>query len=213
MRIPYLTPENHNKKLAEWKSILAPFEKRKNDLNINSAALLVIDMQEYFLNENSHAYTATGLVVEENIKTLIQKFRAANRPVIFTYFSIKPGEPDPHGRWWHNQSIKNDTLSKSLEILPTDLILRKNTYSAFHAPDADKLRKLLKATDTSQVVISGVLTNLCCETAAREAFAEDYDVFFPMDATATRNEDFHLASLKNLAYGFATTTPTKELLP
>lgn len=211
-RSPYLTPQNHQQKLTEWQSALAPFEKRKNKLDINNSALLVIDMQDFFLEEKSHAYTATGTIVDNNIKELIQKFRAANRPVIFTYFSVKPGEADPHGRWWHNKSITSDKIINSLEVLPTDLILRKNTYSTFHSPENQKLRQLLKETNTSQVVISGILTNLCCETTAREAFHEDYDIFMPMDATATRNEEFHLASLKNLAFGFATIPTTNELL-
>ena len=51
----------------------------------------------------------------------------------------------------------------------------------------------------------------CCETTARDAFIRDYRVFFVADATAAANEELHVASLKNLAYGFAYIIDTKAL--
>ena len=48
------------------------------------------------------------------------------------------------------------------------------------------------------------MTNLCCETSARDAFVRDFRVFFLVDGASTVNEDFHLATLMNLGYGFAT---------
>ncbi len=60
--------------------------------------------------------------------------------------------------------------------------------------------------------ITRVLTNLCCETAAREAFVRDFDVFFAIDATAAYNEEMHLATLMNFAYGFATPVTTYSIV-
>lgn len=51
--------------------------------------------------------------------------------------------------------------------------------------------------------MTGVMTNLCCETTAREAFVKGFRVFFSTDATATLDLELHEATLKNLAYGFA----------
>jgi isochorismate hydrolase len=62
------------------------------------------------------------------------------------------------------------------------------------------------------LIITGVLTNCCCETTARDAFVRDYRVFFVADATATVNEELHLSSLMNLAFGFAYIAQTQELL-
>jgi len=47
------------------------------------------------------------------------------------------------------------------------------------------------------------MTNLCCETTARDAFMRDYRVFFLIDGTATGRSELHLATLKNLGFGFA----------
>ncbi|MES0360330.1 MAG: isochorismatase family protein, partial [Anaerolineales bacterium] len=59
---------------------------------------------------------------------------------------------------------------------------------------------------------SGVMTHLCCETTARSAFVRGFEVFFVIDGTATYNEDYHMATLLNLAHGFTTPVLTKEVL-
>jgi isochorismate hydrolase len=54
-------------------------------------------------------------------------------------------------------------------------------------------------------------TNLCCETTARDAFMRDFRVFFLADGSASSGRDYHLASLRNLAYGFATLRTCADL--
>jgi isochorismate hydrolase len=62
------------------------------------------------------------------------------------------------------------------------------------------------------LILTGVMTNMCCESTARDAYFRDYRVFFPADATAATTEEMHRASLINLAYGFASITTTEKLL-
>jgi len=57
----------------------------------------------------------------------------------------------------------------------------------------------------------GVPKTCCCETTARDAFIRDYRVFFVGDATATVNDELHLASLKNLGFGFAPVVSTDQV--
>ena len=77
--------------------------------------------------------------------------------------------------------------------------MQKHTYNAFHGTD---LESHLKETGKTEIVVTGVMTNCCCETTARDAFVKGFRVFFSSDATATRNEDLHNSSLKTLAFGF-----------
>jgi nicotinamidase-related amidase len=51
------------------------------------------------------------------------------------------------------------------------------------------LEKILRAKGIQDLIISGMMTNLCCETTARDAFMRDYRVFFLIDGTATGKED------------------------
>lgn len=80
------------------------------------------------------------------------------------------------------------------------MVTEKSTYSAFRNSGLDE--RLLEM-GVKEVIVSGVMTNLCCETTAREAFVRGFRVFFSTDATATSDMDLHEATLKNLAYGFA----------
>jgi isochorismate hydrolase len=71
---------------------------------------------------------------------------------------------------------------------------------------------MLRASGVTQVVICGVMTHLCCESTARSAFMHGYEVFFPVDGTATYNLTYHRASLVNLAHGFASLYFVKDIL-
>lgn len=61
------------------------------------------------------------------------------------------------------------------------------------------------------VVVSGIMTNMCRESTARDASYRDYRVFFLADGTGTINEEMHLASLLNLAFGFAYVTTSDAI--
>jgi len=105
--------------------------------------------------------------------------------------------------------------TKDWEFIPEmnidskDIILPKNRYSAFYETELDTI---LQSKGIQELIISGVMTNLCCETTARDAFMRDYRVFFLIDGTATGKEEHHLATLKNLGYGFATLMTCEELI-
>jgi nicotinamidase-related amidase len=88
-------------------------------------------------------------------------------------------------------------------------VVLKHRYSAFYNTDLETIIRCLKIED---LVIAGVMTNLCCESTARDAYFRDYRVFFPADATGAVCEEMHLASLLNLSYGFAYITKTNDLI-
>jgi isochorismate hydrolase len=56
-----------------------------------------------------------------------------------------------------------------------------------------------------------VMTNMCCESTARDAYFRDYRVFFLADGTGSINEEMHLASLLSLAFGFAHVTTVEQI--
>jgi len=65
---------------------------------------------------------------------------------------------------------------------------------------------VLRCLKIEDIVVSGLMTNMCCESTARDAYYRDYRVFFLADGTGSISEDMHLASLLNLAFGFAYVT-------
>lgn len=194
------------KKLAKYAS------KKTASPDIASSALLVIDMQNFFLDKKSHAYVPSAPIVLQNILEIVRLFRQKSRPIVFTYYAVKTGEsPGIMGEWWNDVVYENQDDAKIVSELapqPLDIVIRKKTYSAFYETD---LEELLRSKKVTQLVVTGLLTNLCCETTARDAFVRDFRVFFVADGTAAYNEEMHLASLKNLAYGFVTPLTTKQL--
>lgn len=81
-----------------------------------------------------------------------------------------------------------------------EVVIEKNTYSGFKGTG---LEERLREMGVEEVIVTGVMTNLCCETTARDAFVRGFRVFFSTDATATADQGLHEATLMNMAYGFA----------
>ena len=169
------------------------------------AALLVIDMQLYF--------KPVAQPVVDNVISLIECFRKNDGRILFT----RHGHRDPKKdggmlrRWWGDLILYGSAEWELIDGLPLqdlDTIIDKNRYSAFLGTELDNC---LQNTGIEDLIITGVLTNCCCETTARDAFMRDYRVFFVADATAAPTEELHLASLKNLAYGFAYIVTTRDL--
>ena len=92
---------------------------------------------------------------------------------------------------------------------PGEKVVLKHRYSAFYNTD---LETVLRCLEVEQLVITGVMTNLCCESTARDAYFRDYKVFFTADGTGTVSDEMHVASLLNLAFGFALVTSSDRLL-
>jgi nicotinamidase-related amidase len=179
-------------------------------LDLAQAALLVIDMQRYFLDEGSCAFLPPGRAIIPNVRRLLRYFREHQRPVIFTCFAVRRGETDPIGRWW-GRTVRAGSAAAHIvqELRPKagERVLRKTSYSAFHETD---LEADLKRQHVGALVVAGVLSNRCCESTAREAFARGFDVFFLADATATFTESMHAATLLNIACGYGTLLGTAE---
>jgi nicotinamidase-related amidase len=107
------------------------------------------------------------------------------------------------------EGTKEAEIHKEIFPLPQEKIVKKHRYSAFYNTD---LEIVLRCLGIKDLVISGIMTNLCCESTARDAYFRDFKVFFLMDGTGTVNEDLHLSSLKNLAFGFADVCSVKRIL-
>lgn len=180
------------------------------DIRANTA-LLVLDMQDYFLNVNSHAYVPSSGAIIPRITDLIDTFSKNNLPVIMTRHINDAGDSGNMADWWKDMIRADNDLSEiNKEIFtPEALLINKRRYDAFHGSE---LEQKLEALKIRNLIISGVMTHLCCETTARQAFVHDYNVIFPVDSTATYNAEFHRASLINLSHGFAHILKSEKII-
>jgi nicotinamidase-related amidase len=115
------------------------------------------------------------------------------------------------GWWWKGMCLEGSPESEIHEsVAPekNEKVILKHRYSAFYNTDLETILRCLQIED---LLIVGIMTNMCCESTARDAYYRDYRVFLPADATGSINEEMHLASLLNLAFGFAAISTTERL--
>ena len=211
MKESYFSADTIRAKASQMRQqIQAGMKKRDTRYDADQSALLVLDMQSYFLSPASHAFIPSSAAILPGICDLIQAYTARRRPVIFTRHLNTPQDAGQMALWWRDLITVEHPFSQIVPELDTSagMVIPKCQYDAFYGTS---LEKGLRNWGVSQVVICGVMTHLCCETTARSAFTRGFDVLFTVDGTATYNESFHCATLLNLAHGFATLVLVDEI--
>lgn len=200
----YFSPENIDIKAREMLKKAKDISGRTNkqEFTPQNSALLVIDMQKYFCDETSHAFIPSAEAIIPRIKLLANTFKANNLPVIYTRHINTQENAGMMGKWWKGILSEGNNMDEIIPELNTKIshIIEKTQYDAFYNTN---LESFLRENNTNQLVITGVMTHLCCETTARSAFVRGFKTFLCIDATATYNENFHTSSMINLSHGFS----------
>ncbi len=208
----YFNAENIDRKATEISAGLPTYRQNPRiPFSLHNSALLVLDMQRYFLEPSSHAYIPSARAILPGIQALVKAYSKQGLPIIFTRHINTDQDAGAMKGWWRDlirEKTPLSQLSSELEI-SKGTVLRKSQYDAFYQTT---LEEMLRKLQVRQVVISGVMTHLCCETTARSAFMRGFEVFFLIDGTATYTAEFHRAALLNLAHGFATLCKVNDIL-
>jgi nicotinamidase-related amidase len=115
-------------------------------------------------------------------------------------FARSGGEGPVPDRVWHE-----------LETEPDDLFAEKTAHSAFF-PGRCPLPSMLAERGIDTVLITGTVTNVCCESSARDASTLGYRVIMVADANAARRDQDHNAALYTVYRTFGDVRPTSEVL-
>jgi ureidoacrylate peracid hydrolase len=175
-------------------------------------ALLVVDMQNGFCRpQGSFARIGMGLEGAEaavrNAAVAVGQARRAELPVVFTRHLYRPGRPD-EGRALKQNSpalagidgLKAGTwdaeVVDELGCGPGDLTVDKVRFDAFQWTS---LEPLLRGLGVAELVVCGVVTNLCVETTVRSAFMRDFPVTVLADCCAAATRRLHELSLEVLS--------------
>lgn len=208
----YLSAEDGDGSVSGFiEEIASAREKHPVSLPPDGTALLLLDMQRFFFDRNSHAYVPTAPRITGKITALRDRCIELDIPVIYTRHLNTQVNAGQMGRWWRDILTRGDLLSEIIDEFrePGITVVEKSQYSAFYGTG---LEKLLRSRGISRLIIGGVMTHLCCETTARDAFIRDFDVVFGIDFTATYNRKLHASSLRTLAHGFAHPLTAEEIL-
>ncbi|MSO69986.1 MAG: cysteine hydrolase [Alphaproteobacteria bacterium] len=153
-------------------------------------ALVNIDMQNAFV-EGTPLAAPNGPRIIEPINRLAETCRKAGIMVIHTLHVTRAdgsnegtmGELcEPVRAGWIREGSESAKLHPGIKVEKGDILLYKPRYGAFSGTDLDQI---LRANGRDTIIVTGICTNVCCETTAREAGMRDYHVFFMNDATET----------------------------
>lgn len=163
-------------------------------LDLNTTAVLVIDMQKDFLEPGRPFYAPMGHEMMNRLAGFIQKCRAKGLKIIYTRHEYRRDGSDM-GLYRHLCS-EYENLSASIagtegaeicdEVAPEDgdYIVVKHCFNAFQGTDLDIL---LRSMGIRTLILTGVNTDQCCFSIARGAIDLGYDIVFVSDLTATKD--------------------------
>ncbi len=173
-------------------------------------ALLVIDVQnEYFTGKLPVTYPGGSLA---NVTSAMDAARAHGVPVV----AIQHAAPQPDSTIFRKGS-KEWELHPEIAARPHDVLVHKSLPGSF---TGTPLEAWLRERGVETVVIAGYMTQMCCDTTARQAMHLGFGVEFLSDATGTLNiqneagevsgEELHRAILVTQQMRFSEVLPTGE---
>ena len=196
-------------------------------IDAKRTALIVIDMQNVFLEPGAVAEVPAARGIVANINRLASASRASGARVAWVQSDFPRDQPA--GGWpvFMGEIYSPELAARYLDALKPgnrghqlwpalrseagDLFVSKNRFSAF-LPGASDLAERLRDLGIDTVLITGTLTNVCCESSARDAMMRNFRVIIVGDANATRNDAEHMASLVALHQTFGDVRSTDDTL-
>ena len=193
-------------------------------------ALLIVDLQNLFVEGYDPISAPRGLEVLERVDALAAACRSAGVQVIYTAHALREdganiGQleqifPPMKSEDLITTGTERVEIHKGLHIEPGDIYLEKPRFGSFSGTDLDLI---LRGKGIDTLIIGGIATNICCETTAREANHLEYKVVFLEDGTtageyadqgwgALTPEESQKATLTVLAYAFAEVTTCADVV-
>jgi len=194
-----------------------------DSIDAGRTALVVVDMQNYFVAEGFPLEAPVARAIVPNINRMAKTMRAAGGTVVWVqttsagaleYWShlhkymLTPERSDARLAGL-DEASEGFKLFSTLEPLATDLWVKKIKYSAFIAGSSN-IHAQLEGRGIDTVLVTGTVTNVCCESTARDAMMLDYRVIMLSDGNASLSDEEHAASLNNFLIFFGDVMTTDE---
>ena len=206
--------------------------KRRGQLHIHDqidsvhTALIVIDMQNAFVQPRLPSAVPVAREIVPNINRLANALRDHGGRVVWVYTTFTENTLNDwsafFGGVYSNEFSKavvsnlcagaeGHALWPELDVKDQDWQISKNRFSAF-LPGACELAQRLNQANIDTVLITGTLTNVCCESSARDALMCNFNVVMVSDGNAALSDADHNASMTALAQTFADVMSTAEVI-
>jgi ureidoacrylate peracid hydrolase len=197
-----------------------------NSLTPRQTAHIVVDLQNGFMAEGQVAEVPVARAIVPSVNRISAALRAAGGTVVYTqhtadaeairtwsvFFDHFCG-PERRARMIEafTPGSPGHALWPELDVAPHDLIVLKRRFGAF-VPGSSDLHARLQERGIDTLIISGTLSQVCCEATARDAMMMNYKVFFITDACATLTDAEHGGTLTAMAHTFCDVRDTQSVL-
>ncbi len=186
-------------------------------------AHLVVDLQNGFMEPGAPVEVPTSREIVPNVNRISRAVRDAGGVNIFLRFTTPLealdswssfyGRFTPEARQAHQAAFAPGAhhwqLWPALDVAAADLMVDKQRFAAF-IPGTCDLHQILQQRGIDTLIVTGTLTNCCCESTARDAMQLNYKVIFVSDANAALTDAEHNATLNNMCMLFADVLSTEE---
>mgnify|MGYP005688704895 FL=1 len=186
-------------------------------------ALLIVDMQNFFVDG-----VQPCLDVMPNINRLAEVVRRSGGLVVWVVLTVAETEDGPslwpvyHDNFFteakmqaHKKGLTRGSpgheIHADMDVHDDDVISEKTRFSAL-VQEASDLHEQLQAHGIENVLIGGTLTNMCCESTARDAMMIGYRAIMVEDCNASRNEEDHAAGLTSVYQSFCDVRSTDDVI-
>jgi Amidases related to nicotinamidase len=186
-------------------------------------AFLIIDMQNFFVSG-----VQPCLNIMPNINRLAGAVRDSGGLVAWVVLTVAETEDGPslwpiyHDNFFTEEKMKahkngltrgtaGHAIHENLDVRPKDLISEKTRFSALIQGSSD-LHEHLQERGIENVLVGGTLTNMCCESTARDAMMIGYRAIMVEDCSASRNDEDHAVGLTSVYQSFGDVRSTDEVI-
>jgi ureidoacrylate peracid hydrolase len=197
-----------------------------DSLDMRRTAHVVVDLQNGFMEPGAPVEVPTAREIIGAVNAISSAVRERGGLNIFLRMTVDESSRASWSNWFaFMHSPANRTriaeafareahywrLWPELEVMDKDLVVDKTRFGAF-VPGASRLHEVLQERGIDTLIITGTLTNCCCESTARDAMQMNYKIIFVADANAALTDTAHNATLENMLMLFADVMTTEEVL-
>ncbi len=190
-----------------------------------TTALLVVDMQKYFMAEGELAYCEAAADIVPNVNRLAKTLRDSGGLVVWIQMEASE-ESRENWKNFHDsylpefQKTRFESLGADgfgyklwpeLEPEPADETVVKTRYSAF-IKGSSSVEDVLLDHDIETVLVAGVATNVCCDSTARDCMMRGFKTLMVSDANASFSDAEHQAALTTFITFFGDVQSTDEVV-
>ena len=191
------------------------------DFDPARSALLVVDMQDFFID-----MVPGARAIVDNINRLAKSIRLGGGRVVWIKMTVDASDADSWSHFYsrllsqegtdaHFDRLKRDAdpwqIWHELNVRDVDWQVEKNRFSAF-IQGSSNLEQRLREHDVDTVLVAGTVTNVCCESTARDAMMLNFATIIVSDACAALDDEAHIATLNNFQTIFGDVLSVDEIL-